>query len=473
MSRPLDEHALSDRRRANPAGSAVQCLGVASARDACCRRAHVRWRAQFPLALGRALALAAALAIATAVGAENGALAPQLEPGAAVPRAGGAIEHVQEAVGALSAGLKAAAADPAIFAQPLEQNAAQPLGKVLSVQRDASGQAVMQVPGNGSVDAAITHGNAAHMGDGANSSSSGSSLSAANHGSDAGNPLPEKADALEHSAGNIHGAQGPPAGQIAGVGVPAALQNQPGAPAGDTGGAGHEEQRAVAPLAGDKQPSAFERAGGGAVGSDQAPLPPAAPAAVADGGAGMVPGGGGAVDGHSGGAGGVSDAADDSALVCETGDCLDLGTRLIDTVEGEDCRSLLVTGRCPRTCFIALQGVVQHTRWAACATRCRKDVVEGAADRWLELCDVHVESLLDKGKEVVKKIVGGDGLPRLRVWSVAELLAGLVVLVGAVAVGYRRGASAAHRSQRLRMRHARKNSHERVAVAGSTLSGVV
>lgn len=150
----------------------------------------------------------------------------------------------------------------------------------------------------------------------------------------------------------------------------------------------------------------------------------------------------------------LGSASAPSALVvsCDKGECLDLGTDLVSSVEGPACRSLLLTGKCPKACASALQEIVQHPSWPVCASTCRKDVVEGAAERWSSMCLEHTETLLDQGKDVVKSIVGHDALHTIGAHSVLRILVLAFMCSIAVAFGYRRGAATALRIYRSRTR---------------------
>lgn len=150
-----------------------------------------------------------------------------------------------------------------------------------------------------------------------------------------------------------------------------------------------------------------------------------------------------------------------SRVSCDKGDCLDLGVNLLTTVEGAPCRSLLLTGKCPKACVSALQDIVQHPSWPVCAASCRKDIVEGAAERWASLCLDHAESLLDQGKDVVKSIVGRDALHTVGSLTILRFLLFAFAFSIAVTIGYRRGATVAvraYRSQKRRLGLERKMS---------------
>jgi hypothetical protein len=143
------------------------------------------------------------------------------------------------------------------------------------------------------------------------------------------------------------------------------------------------------------------------------------------------------------------------AVNCDSGDCLTLGQLLIETVEGVSCRSLLLTGRCPKSCSSALTAIVEHTSWPACAKACRKDVVEGAAERWVELCNAHAETLLEQGKDVVKSIVGEGAMGSLAHGRASRTVLKafeIIMVVLALALAYKRGAAMAVRAYRAQRR---------------------
>lgn len=156
---------------------------------------------------------------------------------------------------------------------------------------------------------------------------------------------------------------------------------------------------------------------------------------------------------------------------CESGECVTLGADLIAAVEGQSCRSLLTTGKCPKTCASALKTVVDHTAWPACVVKCQKDIVAGAADRWVGMCDVHAETLLDQGKDVVESIVGKETLDTLHRGAFTQVFVLIAVVVAALAYGYRRGSIAAIRALRnQRRRLTSKRSDECLPVVKSGTS---
>lgn len=153
-------------------------------------------------------------------------------------------------------------------------------------------------------------------------------------------------------------------------------------------------------------------------------------------------------------------AAPHGPVRCADGVCVELGAELLATVEGDQCRSLFVNGKCPVSCAQRLGGVLANTTWPACAAACGNDVVAGAAERWREICERRQESLIDQGKEVVKGLVG-DGLKTRIAWrGVLRFLLALGILVVGVGYGYRKGSGAAQYAYRLQKRRlmGRKNS---------------
>lgn len=147
---------------------------------------------------------------------------------------------------------------------------------------------------------------------------------------------------------------------------------------------------------------------------------------------------------------------------CADGVCVELGAELLATIEGEQCRSLFVNGKCPVTCGQGLATVLGNGSWPDCARACGNDVVSGAAERWRDMCDRRQESLIDQGKEVVKGFVGEGLRTRLEWRGVFQFLLGVTILVVGVGYGYRKGAGAAQIAYRLQKRRllGRKNSDQ-------------
>lgn len=137
---------------------------------------------------------------------------------------------------------------------------------------------------------------------------------------------------------------------------------------------------------------------------------------------------------------------------CDEGPCLKLGEYLLEAVEGPSCRALLITGRCPKACTAALAEITGSAMWPACATSCRKDIVEGAAERWAEMCKNHEETYLEQGKDVVKKIVGSNSVSGGSN-NIFNFVGGLAVVAAALFVGYARGSSVALQAYRAQRRH--------------------
>lgn len=100
---------------------------------------------------------------------------------------------------------------------------------------------------------------------------------------------------------------------------------------------------------------------------------------------------------------------------------------------------------------------MQDEYWVECKRDCVNDVTSGAAQRWQELCDVRMETLIDQGKEAMKSLVN-DGL-NWKVYrrGVLQFLLGALIIIGGVMYGYRKRKFVRGRLLRRRM-FSRKNS---------------
>lgn len=162
---------------------------------------------------------------------------------------------------------------------------------------------------------------------------------------------------------------------------------------------------------------------------------------------------------------GSNAAAAPPVVRCADGVCVELGASLLSTVEGEQCRSLFVNGKCPAGCGQGIASVTGNESWPGCATACGNDVVSGAAERWREICEMRQETLIDQGKEVVKGLVA-DGLSTRVHWrAVVQFFLVVLLFVVGVGYGYRKGSAAqyAYRLQKRRLL-GRKNSDNNLPI---------
>ncbi|CAN8077194.1 unnamed protein product [Agarophyton chilense] len=147
-------------------------------------------------------------------------------------------------------------------------------------------------------------------------------------------------------------------------------------------------------------------------------------------------------------------------------ECEQLADQLLEAVEGSTCRTLFTTGKCPSPCMQAISAITSNSSWPPCAAMCGGEMVTGAAQRWSALCDLHQETLVEKGKEAVKNFVT-DGLrSRIHLSALMRFSLGALILFLGVAYGYRRGAISTHIAYRLQKRRllGRKNSDSNLPV---------
>lgn len=163
---------------------------------------------------------------------------------------------------------------------------------------------------------------------------------------------------------------------------------------------------------------------------------------------------------------GTDGAVPPANVRCADGPCVELGAALLAAVEGEQCRSLFINGKCPAACGQGIASVTGNESWSACATACGNDVVTGAAERWSEICEARQETLIDQGKEVVKGLVGEGLSSRLHWRAVVQFFLAVLILVVGVGYGYRRGAISTHYAYRLQKRRliGRKNSDNNLPI---------
>lgn len=152
------------------------------------------------------------------------------------------------------------------------------------------------------------------------------------------------------------------------------------------------------------------------------------------------------------------------AVSCDTGECLQLGEEILTAIEGQECRALLVTGKCPIKCMQSISAVTSNAAWPSCASTCKKDIVTGATERWAALCGARQVTLLDQGKEAVKSLVGVGIMSKLRLAFFMQIIFAVLVLALAVAYGYRKGLIQGHTNRLQKRMHARRRSLDRVFV---------
>lgn len=132
-------------------------------------------------------------------------------------------------------------------------------------------------------------------------------------------------------------------------------------------------------------------------------------------------------------------------------------------MEGDACRGLFATGKCPTACATAMATVTTNASWTECELVCKDDVVAAGASRWAVLCGARAETLIDQGKEAMKSLVTDGFAKRVSIRGVIHAFVGLLILVLGVGFGYRRGAGAAQMAYRLQRRR-RKNSDANISV---------
>jgi len=106
-----------------------------------------------------------------------------------------------------------------------------------------------------------------------------------------------------------------------------------------------------------------------------------------------------------------------SPTACDPGgECVRLGESIVSAGEGQECRALLITGKCSSKCLISLKEAAEHKLWGACVKRCVDtdlDIVTGAAERLVELCQVRQPTLLDASKEALQIVAAAPGAGRV------------------------------------------------------------
>lgn len=221
-----------------------------------------------------------------------------------------------------------------------------------------------------------------------------------------------------------------------------------------------EPQPATAPAAENAAPPAT-KSGLGLLGIGPVHEPPAsAPSSNANAMAPAPPAVPAAADAAVAPVGGVAQTVVENAgamlgadACAANGECAKLGEAVVSAVEGAECRQLHVSGKCPAKCLAGINAALEHKLWNACAARCETDVVSGAAQRWVRLCEARQVTLLDQGKEAVKSLVVASPAAGLALRAVLIL----AVLLGAVMIGYRRGLLQGH-ALRLQKRMKKRNS---------------
>lgn len=148
--------------------------------------------------------------------------------------------------------------------------------------------------------------------------------------------------------------------------------------------------------------------------------------------------------------------------ICTEHVCHSLHTQLSDIIDGRPCRSIFINGKCTVQCSQMLSKFLQDEYWVECKQGCANDVTSGVAQRWQELCDVRMETLIDQGKEAVKSLVN-DGLNWRMYRRVLQFFLGTWILIGGVIYGYRRLRMVKGRLLRRRL-FSRKNSDSNLPV---------
>lgn len=174
----------------------------------------------------------------------------------------------------------------------------------------------------------------------------------------------------------------------------------------------------------------------------------------------------------------VQDAGQDASvytnrLPCGSTTCIQLKDMIVDIVEGDSCRTIFNTGKCPNLCSTSLSSITANQSWSICSRSCSDDdVIMNSVERWLQLCQTHTTSPVDHGKDATKmrKSSVSDRLKSpFRSRMLQHFVIGVLILGLGIGYGYKRGATSA---QRLYSISQRRCSSSRNPLTSNPLLGV-